>query len=64
MQRRRVSSYVGELEGMLSMNDIVLNAQRKANGKAPEIGYADVVNTYKAICEHRAPVQTQAAAGQ
>ena len=63
VRRLPVISPEGELEGMLSMNDIVLKAQRKANGKAPEIRYADVVDTYKAICEHRAPVQQQAATG-
>jgi len=45
------------------MNDIVLKAQRKDNGEPPQIRYADVVDTYKAICEHRAPVQQQAATG-
>jgi CBS domain-containing protein len=63
IHRLPVISAEGELEGMLSMNDIVLKAERKANGKAPEIGYTDVVNTYKAICAHRAPEQTQAATG-
>lgn len=62
--RLPVISPEGELEGMLSMNDVVLKAQRKANGKTPEIKYADVVDTYKAICAHRTPVQQQAAAGQ
>lgn len=64
VRRLPVINPEGELEGMLSMNDIVLKAKEKTNGQAPEIGYADVVNTYKAICEHRAPVQSQAAAGQ
>ena len=63
VRRLPVINPEGELEGMLSMNDIVLNAQRKANDQAPEIRYADVVDTYKAICSHRDPVQTQAAAG-
>lgn len=63
VRRLPVVSPEGELAGMLSMNDIVLNAQKKANGKAPEIRYADVVDTYKAICGHRTPMQQQAAAG-
>lgn len=42
----------GELEGMLSMNDVVL----KANGAAAgSIKYKDVVRTYQAICEHPVP---------
>lgn len=53
----------GELAGILSMNDIVLKAKEKPNGKTPGIGYVDVVKTYKAICEHRAAVQSQATAG-
>lgn len=53
----------GELVGMLSMNDVVFKAKEKTDSKAPEIGYADVVKTYKAICAHRAPEQSQATAG-
>ena len=60
VHRLPVISPEGELEGMLSMNDIVLKARRKANGKAPEIRYEDVVDTYKAICAHRTPVSQQA----
>lgn len=63
VRRLPVINAEGELEGMLSMNDIVLKAQRKGNGKSPEIRYADVVDTYKAICGHRAPLQTEAATG-
>ncbi|HEX6044530.1 MAG TPA: CBS domain-containing protein [Pyrinomonadaceae bacterium] len=64
VRRLPVISPEGELQGMLSMNDIILNAKEKQNGKAPEIGYKAIVNTYKAICSHRAPGQTQAAAAQ
>ena len=63
VHRLPVISPEGELAGILSMNDIVLNAQRKANGKTSEIKYADVVDTYKAICSHRTPEQQQAAGG-
>jgi len=62
VRRLPVINPEGELEGMLSMNDIVLQAQRKGHGKAPEVRYADVVDTYKAICAHPAPVEAQAAA--
>ena len=50
----------GTLKGILSMNDIVLKAEEK---KATELSYADVVKTYKAICQHRPPMQAQVAAG-
>lgn len=63
VRRLPVINPEGKLEGMLSLNDIVLKAKERKNNKAPEIGYADVVNTYKAICAHRAPVKPQAAAG-
>ena len=52
------------LEGILSMNDVVLKASDAKDKKAAELSYADVVNTYKAICQHRLPTQqAQAASG-
>jgi CBS domain-containing protein len=53
----------GTLEGILSMNDIVLKAEEPKEKKASELSYADVVKTYKSICQHRLPMQAQAAAG-
>lgn len=47
----------GKLKGMLSMNDIVLNAKESSGKKPPELSYVDVVNTYKSICQHRLPMQ-------
>ena len=64
VRRLPVVSPEGELEGMLSMNDIVLQAQENTDGNAQEVSYADVVKAYKAICEHRAPLQMEAAAAQ
>jgi len=53
-----------KLEGILSMNDVVLTAEEAKEKKAPELSYGDVVNTYKAICQHRLPMQqAQATAG-
>jgi len=51
----------GTLEGILSMNDIVLNAEEPKGKKAPDLSYADVVTTYKSICKPRLQTQTQAA---
>lgn len=42
----------GRLTGIVSMNDVVLKAEEQSNGKAPELSYGDVVQTYKAICAH------------
>jgi CBS-domain-containing membrane protein len=62
IRRLPVLNLQGELEGILSMNDIVLHAQ-KQNGKKPEIDYTDVVKTYQAICEHPVPMVLPASAG-
>lgn len=59
IRRLPVLNLEGELQGILSMNDIVLKA--KSNGKQAPIDYADVVKTYQAICEHPLPM-VQAAA--
>ena len=57
VRRLPVVSPEGELAGMLSMNDVVLKAEEARNTGAPELNYADVVNTYKAICAHPLPLQ-------
>ncbi len=50
------------LEGILSMNDIVLNAHEAKGKKFPAISYGDVVNTYKAISGHIHPLPEPAQA--
>jgi CBS domain-containing protein len=60
VRRLPVMSEEGELQGMLSMNDIVLKAQ-ETNGKKPPLTFHDVVKTYKAICEHPVPMVKAAA---
>lgn len=42
----------GKLEGMLCLNDVILRAHRVAH-KPADVTYDDVVNTLKAIGEHR-----------
>ena len=60
IRRLPVLNLEGELQGIVSMNDIVLRAKER-NGKKPQVTYADVVKTYQAICEHPLPmVQTAA----
>lgn len=52
VRRLPVLGEEGELRGVLSINDVVMNA-RPANGKQTSpLSYANVVKTYKAICEH------------
>jgi CBS domain-containing protein len=59
IRRLPVVSAEGELEGILSMNDVVLNAKGSKEGS---IRYADVVKTYQAICEHPVPVAASSTA--
>jgi len=51
IRRLPVLNPEGELQGIVSMNDIVLRAKER-NGKKTQIAYADVIKTYQAICEH------------
>ena len=59
IRRLPVLNTEGELEGVLSMNDIVLNAEPTADG----IAYGDIVKTYQAICQHPTPATASATAG-
>jgi CBS domain-containing protein len=47
----------GALEGILSMNDIVLRAKPGTDGVFKD----DVIRTLKSICEHRQPAQSKQA---
>ena len=55
IRRLPVVNPEGELEGILSMNDIVLNATAPNVETGDSIDYADVVKTYQAICQHPQP---------
>lgn len=61
IRRLPVVNAEGELEGILSMNDIVLKADASAETAGDGIAYGDVVKTYRAICEHP-PLQAASAA--
>jgi CBS domain-containing protein len=64
VRRLPVVANDGTLKGVLSMNDIVLRVQEARDKKTPEVSYADVVTTYKAICAHPLPMtQAKLAAG-
>ena len=52
VRRLPVLGEAGTLEGIVSMNDVVLKAEGQADGRTPELSYGDVVETYKAICAH------------
>lgn len=55
IRRLPVINSEGELEGILSLNDIVLNVK-------DAIEYEDVVKTYQAICQHPVPAAATATA--
>jgi len=43
----------GLLRGMLSLNDLVLQAEPIVGRKAADLSYDDVMKAMKAICGHR-----------
>lgn len=53
VRRLPVVNTEGVLDGILCLNDIALQAVHPNGKKSPEISYEDVVNTLRAICEHR-----------
>jgi CBS domain-containing protein len=59
IRRLPVVNAEGELEGILSLNDVVLNAKAKGDS----VVYDDVVKTYQAICQHSEPATASATAG-
>jgi CBS-domain-containing membrane protein len=62
IRRLPVINAEGELEGILSMNDVVINAKTSESAFAPAISYGDVVKTYQAICQHPLPAAASATA--
>jgi CBS-domain-containing membrane protein len=55
IRRLPVVSSEGELEGILSMNDVVLNAKDSEGAAKDSIHHGDVVKTFQAICQHPVP---------
>lgn len=55
VRRVPVINSEGELEGVLSMNDIVLKAKASDGAAGDLLGYDEVVKTYQAICQHPLP---------
>jgi CBS-domain-containing membrane protein len=60
VRRLPVIDYNGKLAGILSLNDLVLRAEESRAGRAPEIPQEEVMNTFRAICEHSRVQQQQA----
>jgi CBS domain-containing protein len=49
IRRLPVVNHEGKLEGILTMDDIVLHAENKKPGKFPELSSDDVLNTLKGL---------------
>jgi len=62
VRRLAVVSADGTLEGILSMNDIVLQAQEAKDKRGSGVTYGDIIEAYKAICAHRLPAEQERAA--
>ena len=63
IRRLPVINDEGELEGILSMNDVILHAGASDEQTGGSVSYGDVVKTYQAICEHPKPLAASAAGG-
>ena len=59
IRRLPVLNPEGELEGILSMNDIVLHAKPPDEAAGESIDFGDVVKTYQSICHHPVPASIQ-----
>lgn len=62
VRRVPVVSAEGELEGILSMNDVVLHAEAAEDASTDGIGYGEVMKTFQAICRHPVPAAASATA--
>jgi CBS domain-containing protein len=55
VHRLPVVNDAGGIEGLLSLNDVALKAEKFDGHKTTDLSYDDVVRTLKAVCEHRHP---------
>jgi CBS domain-containing protein len=60
IRRLPVVNAEGELEGVISMNDVALHAKPPDEETGNNIGYGDFVKTYQAIGQHLLPAVTRA----
>ncbi len=55
VRRLPVVNAEGKLEGILSMDDVVLHSEARNLGKTPELSYEDVVDTLKKLYRPQLP---------
>ncbi|MGB0037075.1 MAG: CBS domain-containing protein [Candidatus Acidiferrales bacterium] len=55
VRRLPVVNANGKLEGILSMDDIVVHSEAKVSGKTPELSYDNVVETLKTVYRPELP---------
>ena len=55
VRRLPVIDAAGALQGILSMDDVVVHAEPLALGRSPDLSYEDVVETFKKIYEPPLP---------
>jgi CBS domain-containing protein len=56
VRRLPVINSEGKLEGILSMDDVVVHSEARSLTKKPELAYEDVVDTLKKIYETQFPI--------
>lgn len=62
IRRLPVINAEDEVEGILSMNDILLSAKEAGDEAGGSIDYGEVVKTYQAICRHPVPAAVSSSA--
>lgn len=58
IRRLPVVNPEGELEGILSMNDVLRNAKSADDPVSDSLTYVEVMKTYQTICQHPLPAET------
>jgi CBS domain-containing protein len=56
VRRLPVVSKEGRVEGVLSLNDLILAAERMERKREDAVTYADVISVLKAVSAHRLPI--------